>query len=213
MLKQFTKTICHYPLAEKKINSKPLTHHSHSHSHMLLYFPCLIFHLFVLCYILGLFYRVALTLEKKSYRKKLYFFILTYWNWNKSFFSSGYASESHIVYVFWMNILMMLFFVFLLWKGKLNDDLNVNNNKWGGGSNALLQNSNNNSHHQLLNNNNNKQTNLGSGLSNHQHHHHALSAAALSSPFSSLLSAGSSAGYLLDPLGGFSKPATANHLF
>lgn len=76
---------------------------------MLLYFLCLIFHLFVLCYILGLFYRVALTLEKKSYRKKLYFFILTYWNWNKSFFSSGYTSESLIVYVFWINILMMLF--------------------------------------------------------------------------------------------------------
>ncbi|XP_031640763.1 paired mesoderm homeobox protein 2B-like [Contarinia nasturtii] len=98
-------------------------------------------------------------------------------------------------------------------NGKLSDDLNVNNNKWAGGSNTLLQNNSNNSHHQLLNNNNSKQSSLGTGLSNHQHHHHALSAAALSSPFSSLLSAGSSAGYLLDPLGGFNKPTTANHLF
>lgn len=109
------------------------------------------------------------------------------------------------------------FFVLSFNEGKLSDDLNVNNNKWGGGgggSNTLLQNNSNNSHHQLLNNNNNKQsTGLGTGLSNHQHHHHALSAAALSSPFSSLLSAGSSAGYLLDPLGGFNKPTTANHLF
>lgn len=114
MLKQFTKTICHYPLAEKKINSKPLTHHSHSHSHMLLYFPCLIFHLFVLCYILGFSYRIARTLGKKSYRKKLYFFILTYWNWNKSFFSTGYASESLIVYVFewifWWYYFLFFFF-------------------------------------------------------------------------------------------------------
>lgn len=87
------------------------------------------------------------------------------------------------------------------------------------GSNTLLQNSisnthNNSHHHQLINNNHSKQTNLG--LSNHHHsahHHHALSAAALSSPFSSLLGAGSSAGYLLDPLGGLSKPTAANHLF
>lgn len=116
----------------------------------------------------------------------------------------------------------------IVFEGKLSDDLNVNNNKWNSGScnvsgnignpvNSLLQNSiqnsnNNNHHHQLLNNNN-KQTSFGGGLSNHHHHsahhHHALS---LSSPFSSLLS-GSSAGYLLDPLGGLTKPTTANHLF
>lgn len=120
------------------------------------------------------------------------------------------------------HFLFLFFFCFCLnCTGKLSvDDLNVNNNKWTSGTNSLLQNSihsvSNNNTHQLLNNNSNKQ--LNAGLSNHQHHHsthhhhHALSAAALSSPFSSLLSAGSS-GYLLDPLGGLSKPTTANHLF
>lgn len=114
--------------------------------------------------------------------------------------------------LFFFNRFAVIFVLHFVCTGKLSDDLNVNNNKWAGGSNTLLQNNSNNSHHQLLNNNNNKQSSLGTGLSNHQHHHHALSAAALSSPFSSLLSAGSS-GYLLDPLGGFSKPTTANHLF
>lgn len=51
---------------------------------------------------------------KKSYRKKLYFFILTYWNWNKSFFCTGYASESLIVYVFewifWWCYFLFFFF-------------------------------------------------------------------------------------------------------
>lgn len=84
-----------------------------------------------------------------------------------------------------------------LFPGKLSDDISSNNNKWTGTCNSLLQ---------------GKQSSLSSGLSNH-HHHAALSAAALSSPFSSLLSAGGGAGYLLDPLGGLSKPTASNHLF
>lgn len=96
--------------------------------------------------------------------------------------------------------------VFLFFLGKINDDISSNNNKWTGSCNTILHQS--------------KQPNLSSGLSNHHssshhhhHHHAALSAAALSSPFSSLLSAGGGAGYILDPLGGLSKPTATNHLF
>ncbi len=98
--------------------------------------------------------------------------------------------------------LFVFYFIFVIlslsFTGKLSDDLSSNNNKWTGSCNSLLQ---------------GKQSSLSSGLSNHHHHHAALSAAALSSPFSSLLSAGGGAGYLLDPLGGLSKPTASNHLF
>ncbi|XP_055705346.1 paired mesoderm homeobox protein 2B-like [Phlebotomus papatasi] len=97
-------------------------------------------------------------------------------------------------------------------NGKITDDLTSNNNKWTGSCNSLLQ------HHQQqqLGKSPTTGSSLGSGLQNHHHtshHHAAVAAAALASPFSSLLSAGGSAGYLLDPLGSLNKSTTANHLF
>lgn len=107
-----------------------------------------------------------------------------------------------------------------MFSGKLVDELNNNNNnnnshnnngivnnKWVSGSscNSLLHGNKLNLH--------------ASGLQNHHHsthHHAAVAAAAMASPFSSLLSAGGSAGYLLDPLHGLNKPTTtptANPLF
>uniref|UniRef100_A0A336MVU2 CSON006722 protein n=1 Tax=Culicoides sonorensis TaxID=179676 RepID=A0A336MVU2_CULSO len=83
-------------------------------------------------------------------------------------------------------------------NGKLSDDLHINNNKWTGSCGSLLQQAKQSSHLSSLNH-------------NLQNHHHAV--AALSSPFSSLLSAGSAGGYLLDPLSGLNKTTAANHLF
>lgn len=88
-------------------------------------------------------------------------------------------------------------FLFHSTIGKLSDDLHINNNKWTGSCGSLLQQAKQSSHLSSLNH-------------NLQNHHHAV--AALSSPFSSLLSAGSG-GYLLDPLSGLNKTTAANHLF
>uniref|UniRef100_A0A1B0GP64 Uncharacterized protein n=1 Tax=Phlebotomus papatasi TaxID=29031 RepID=A0A1B0GP64_PHLPP len=105
-----------------------------------------------------------------------------------------------------------LLYAFIDSKRKITDDLTSNNNKWTGSCNSLLQ------HHQQqqLGKSPTTGSSLGSGLQNHHHtshHHAAVAAAALASPFSSLLSAGGSAGYLLDPLGSLNKSTTANHLF
>ena len=117
----------------------------------------------------------------------------------------------------------------LLITGKL-EELNNNNNstshsngnlnnKWGGGGGGgggLGPLGGGSSCNSLSGNKSNLHV---SGLQNqhhssHHHHHAAVAAAALASPFSSLLTAGGSAGYLLDPLGGLNKSSSAsNHLF
>lgn len=129
MLKQFTKTICHYPLVEIKKweRESQLLATCSSFSFWCSFLFRLIFHLSVSWIYVCLGapfieqnYTVSTIAEQSCREKKKWCsFILTYWNGNKSFFSSGFTrtkKNNHLLNMFLDKVFFQCFHLSMLFS-------------------------------------------------------------------------------------------------